>query len=406
MKAWLTRWAAAALFCTIVFGLVSAQPAFAQNPKPVVVSFAYLALVKKQYYPASFLDPPPPDDGIQGARLGLADNRTTGHFLGQAYHMAVALEPTAGAVLAAFHKLAAAGQHIFVTDLPAALLLKVSDLPEARNMTFLDATSRSNMLRAQGCRTNTFHLLPSNAMLADGLMQYLVVKRWTRIMLLSGKERKDIAYANAIRASAHKFHVRIVADKTWTFDPTTQRADTGHFQIDTEVSRITQGVPSYDVLVVADIARNFGDSVEYATRQPRPVAGTAGLQPAAWGRAFQEYGGTQLQFRFMRQAKRWMTQNDYGAWMAVRAIGEAATRTGSGSSKVISNYLHGSKFSLAAFKGVTLTFRPWDEQLRQPVLLLDSRSLVSISPQPGFLHPVSELDTLGVDKPETKCHMH
>jgi hypothetical protein len=28
-----------------------------------------------------------------------------------------------------------------------------------------------------------------------------------------------------------------------------------------------------------------------------------------------------------------------------------------------------------------------------------------VSPQPGFLHQFSELDTLGIDRPETKCTM-
>jgi hypothetical protein len=33
-------------------------------------------------------------------------------------------------------------------------------------------------------------------------------------------------------------------------------------------------------------------------------------------------------------------------------------------------------------------------------------SLVSISPQPGYLHQTNDLDTLGTDQPETTCHMH
>jgi hypothetical protein len=31
--------------------------------------------------------------------------------------------------------------------------------------------------------------------------------------------------------------------------------------------------------------------------------------------------------------------------------------------------------------------------------------VVSISPQPGFLHQVNTLDTLGFDRPETKCKL-
>ena len=49
------------------------------------------------------------------------------------------------------------------------------------------------------------------------------------------------------------------------------------------------------------------------------------------------------------------------------------------------------------------TLRPWNLQLRQPILLSDGRNITSISPQEGFLHQVSELDTLGYDQPETKC---
>jgi hypothetical protein len=43
--------------------------------------------------------------------------------------------------------------------------------------------------------------------------------------------------------------------------------------------------------------------------------------------------------------------------------------------------------------------------LRQPILLSDGRVIVSVSPQEGFLHQHSELDTLGYDRPETKCRL-
>jgi ABC transporter substrate binding protein (PQQ-dependent alcohol dehydrogenase system) len=129
------------------------------------------------------------------------------------------------------------------------------------------------------------------------------------------------------------------------------------------------------------------------------------MVPEAWARSFDEYAATQFQGRFLRQAHRWMTVRDYGGWMAVRAFGEAATRTGSTDPATMGAYIRGPKFALAAYKGPPLSFRPWDGQLRQPVLLADDRSLISISPQPGFLHQFYETDTLGFDQPETKCHM-
>jgi len=41
--------------------------------------------------------------------------------------------------------------------------------------------------------------------------------------------------------------------------------------------------------------------------------------------------------------------------------------------------------------------------MEPPILLFDGRNTVSVSPQEGFLHQFSELDTLGLDRPETKC---
>ncbi|MEE3627636.1 ABC transporter substrate-binding protein [Nitrospirillum sp. BR 11752] len=379
----------------------------AAKPDPAkadpVANIAYLALTQKRVLPQSFLDQPPDDDGVQGARLALADNTTTGRFIHQAYHLEEALEPDADAVVAAFKRLVAQGYRAFVTDVPADLLLRLADLAEAKDATLLDATTTDDALRGDKCRRNVLHLLPSRAMLADALMQYLAVKNWRDILLVAGPNPEDKLYADALRKSARKFRLKIVADKPWTYDPGARRTDTGHYAIGAEVARFTQGI-KYDVLVVADEGDNFGDELGYRATDPRPVAGTQGLVPAAWARPFEQWGATQLQARFLKQAGRWMTERDYGAWMAVRALGEAATRGGSVEGAAMTAYLRKPEFELAAFKGARLSFRAWDGQLRQPVLLADARSLVSVSPQPGFLHETSELDTLGPDQPETTCH--
>ena len=289
-----------------------------------------------------------------------------------------------------------------MASLPEAVLLRVADLPQATNAVILDAASEDDSLRGAACRRNVLHLLPSRAMRADALMQYLAVKRWREVLLVSGPTDEDGKFADAMRRSARKFQIKLAADKPWTFKPGAQRTDTGHVSIGAEVARFTQGL-SYDVLVVTDSTGDFGDDLAYRTVDPRPIAGTQGMVPTAWARPFEQWGATQLQSRFQRLADRAMTTLDYGAWMAVRAVGEAATRGGGEPSALIA-YLLGPKFELAAFKGARLSFRPWDGQLRQPVLLADARSLVTVSPQPGYLHQFSELDTLGIDQPETTCH--
>ncbi len=50
-----------------------------------------------------------------------------------------------------------------------------------------------------------------------------------------------------------------------------------------------------------------------------------------------------------------------------------------------------------------MNYRGWNGQLRQPIPLVTGRAVVATAPLDGFLHQVSELDTLGIDQPESKC---
>lgn len=369
-------------FAAALLAAAPARLAIAQEKTSGEVEVVYLAA-------------PGQERALAGARLGLADDNGTGRFLGQSFDLK---EATVGG-----EKIAAeAPGRLVVADLPAQQLLALADMPAMRDATILDVATADDELRGKSCRANLLHILPSRAMLADALMQYLVIKQWRRIMLLAGREPEDARYGEAVRRSAKKFRVSIAADKTWSFNPAAQQADTGHFQVNAEVAEATRGA-DYDVLVVADEAGNFGGQLAYRTDKPRPVAGTQGLTPTAWSPVFDEYGSAQLQNRFRRMAQRPMTANDYTGWLALRAIGEAATRSGKTDPQAIAAYMRSDQFSLAGYKGEPLSFRAWDGQLRQPVLLADDRSLVSISPQPGFLHQFNTLDTLGIDRPETEC---
>jgi ABC transporter substrate binding protein (PQQ-dependent alcohol dehydrogenase system) len=363
----------------------------------------YVAMRQPVRMPATFLDPPPQDEGVQGARLGMEDNATTGRFTGQRFLLDERLTTDPEAALEAFRELLRGGTRLVLADLPAELMLRFADSPEAATATLLNISAADDALRNEECRGNLLHIPPSRAMLADSLIQFLVVKRWRNIFLAVGPAEGDRLYAEAVRRAARKFGARIVADRPWTHQPGAQRTDTGHLSIAAEAARFTQGAGAHDVIVVADEAGQWGDGLAYRTSEPRPVAGTHGLTPTIWARPHEQWGATQLQRRFLARAGRWMTARDHAAWLAARAVGEAATRTTSTDPVEVVRYLRDSRFELAGFKGTRLTFRDWDGQLRQPILLAEPRALVSVSPQPGFQHQFSELDTLGTDRPETRC---
>ena len=264
------------------------------NANETVVPIGWLSQAAKRTLPLSYLDQPPEDEGIQGARLGIADDATTGRFTGQSFTLAAAIVPESGDVATGLRELSSNGVRLVVTDLSAPTLLSVAGSPEAAGVTFFNTGSADDRLRGEDCRANLLHLLPSRAMLADALVQYLVAKRWQDLLLAVGHGDGDRQFAADIRHAAQKFQAHIVQEKPWTFVPGARRTDTGHFAIQAEVSRFTQGI-SYDVLVVADEEDEFGDDLSYRTFDPRAVAGTQGLVPSAWARPHSN--GAQRSFR-------------------------------------------------------------------------------------------------------------
>jgi ABC transporter substrate binding protein (PQQ-dependent alcohol dehydrogenase system) len=368
------------------------------------VRIGYLGLIVPPQPQAFGLEPAPTDDGFDGASQAIADDNTTGQFVGPRFDLKDARVAADGDLEGAFRALVGDGQRLILADLPAQRLLALADLPEAKGVTLFNVQSMDDELRGANCRSNVLHTAPSRAMLADALIQYLVLKKWWDVFLVVGPTDADRAYAAAIKRSIAKFRAHLVAEKAWSFDPGAKRSDSGHYAIAAQVAEFTQGV-TYDILVVADEDGQFGDDLSYATVLPRPVAGTQGLVPAVWSRPHQEWGATQLQSRFLHRFGRMMTSRDYAAWLAVRAVGEAATRTASTDAGQIDRYLRSDPFELPGYKGEPLSFRSWDGQMRQAILLSDSHALVSVSPQTGFLHPSSGLDTLGMDRPESQCHV-
>jgi ABC transporter substrate binding protein (PQQ-dependent alcohol dehydrogenase system) len=352
----------------------------------------------------SLVEQPAENDGMAGARLAIEDNNTTGRFLNQHFTLEeVRLKPDDDVAKAA---VALAGHNGFIiADLPADALLKAADALRDRATVLLNAGAIDDRLREQDCRANVIHVAPTRTMLADALAQYLVWKQWKRWLLVAGSHDTDKLYADAFRRAATRFGAKIVQERTFEDTGGARRTDSGVTLIQRQMPVFTQQAPAYDVLVAADESEVFASYLPYRTWDPRPVAGSAGLVPTSWDAAQDQWGAIQMQNRFLKLNSRRMTALDMQAWTAARMIGEATSRTNSGDPKTVFSFLKGPDFSVAAFKGTPLTLRNWNLQLRQPILLVDGRMVVSVSPQEGFLHQVSELDTLGLDRPETKCKL-
>jgi ABC transporter substrate binding protein (PQQ-dependent alcohol dehydrogenase system) len=374
------------------------------SDQPLEIKIGYLRQAPSRIK-ISLIDVPATNDGLAGAQLAIEDNNTTGRFLNHHYVLVDTLLGEGDDPVAAMNALADQGASFIVTSLDADRLLKVADAGKARGEMLINASALDERLREQDCRANIVHVAPTRSMLADALAQYLVWKKWSRWMLLTGSHEKDALFAEALRHAATRFGAKIVAQREFKDNGGARRTDSGVTEIQRQMPVVTQGAPEHDVLVAADESEVFAGYLPYRTWDARPVVGSAGLVPTTWNAAFDQWGAVQLQNRFTKAFQRSMTADDMQVWTAVRMVGEAAARTNSGDAGKMQAYIKSPEFSVAAFKGQKLTIRDWNLQLRQPILLFDGRNTVSVSPQEGFLHQSSTLDTLGLDRPETKCKL-
>jgi ABC transporter substrate binding protein (PQQ-dependent alcohol dehydrogenase system) len=354
----------------------------------------------------SIRDIPPADDFVAGARMAMEDNNTTGRFLDQSFSIVDAKLSPGEDPIAALKGMLDDGVRFFIIDLPSAEVLAVADAARASSALVFNAGAPDDRLREEDCRANVIHVAPTRSMLTDGLAQYLIWKQWRRWLLVVGSHPEDQLLAEAYRRSAKKFGAKIVEERVYQDTGGGRRSDSGSVQVQRQMPVFTQNAPDYDVLVAADESEVFAGFLPYRTWDPRPVVGSAGLWPTSWDPSHEFWGAVQLQSRFQRMFKRGMNARDNQAWVAMRLVGDAVAHTKRADPKTIHDEILSPSFALGAFKGQALTVRDWNQQLRQPILLTDGRATVSVSPQEGFLHQTSQLDTLGFDRPETKCKLH
>jgi hypothetical protein len=307
---------------------------------------------QRSYAGLALRDKVPP---VDGARAALRESRVRGRALGMRFELeelelAPSEIPGADAVAA----VRAAGPRAVLLDLPLdGLEAVVAALGGRDDLILFNIRHPDDRLRAQGCAPVLLHTLPSRAMLADALAQYLAVRNWRRVLMLAGED-------------AH-------------------------------------GGAEHDVVFLADEIGEFGRYVPYATYAPRPVVGTEGLRPLAWHWTWERYGAPQLNQRFERRIGRHMQAEDWAAWAAVRAVVEAISRTRSTDVAALRAFMMGDEFSLDLYKGAPGSFRPWSGQLRQPILLGVHNAIIDSAPLDEFLHQTNTLDTLGLDAPEANC---
>ena len=338
----------------------------------------------------------PKNLGLSGAQLAVIDSNKSSKFLNQNYNLITKISYDENELITAFEEFIKNKNSYVILNVEDELLKKLIANPLSKDALLINAGSQSTDLRRDYCNKNLIHTIASDAMLYDGLVQFLVKRDFKNIFLISGKNPKDIQISDDIKRAVKKFGANIVKEKVWENNTDIRRRATDEFPVFTQAK-------DYDVIVVADYFGDFGESIYFNSWLPRPVAGTQGLTPVTWNKVIESNGAAQMQSRFEGFASRWMESKDFSNWVAVRTIISSIMKTKTADFKTNLDFIYSDDFDVAAYMGRKLSFRDYNGQLRMPISLIQPRALISTSPQEGFLHPITDLDTLGIAPFEMKC---
>lgn len=334
---------------------------------------------------------------IDGINVGLRESRILTRGIGIAFKLlqvTVAPDQTVNDVIRRLLEVENAG--IFILDIPIEDLRDAAGTFAAEKVLLFNARHRDDSLRGADCSPVLFHTIASRAMLMDALAQYLFKKNWTEVLALEGPSDVDAMWRATFAASARKFRLKMVDTRPFVLSNDPRQRDQTNFALLTSAA-------DYDVIYLADSLGEFGRYLPYQSKYPRPVVGSEGLIPSAWHWTWERHGAPQLNQRFDRLAKRRMTGPDWAAWAAVKSIVTATLYSKSRDIEALRLALRGDDFRVDSYKGAPANFRPWDNQLRQSILLHTHNAVIARAPIDGFLHEKNNLDTLGVDARESTC---
>ena len=283
------------------------------------------------------------------------------------------------------------GAPVLLLNLPAAWVAGVAG---AVRVPVFNIGASADNLRERDCAPNLYHVLPSERMRADATAQALTGRRWSQVLLLTGPSPEDAQRSQVAQMAIKRYGLKLVVNKPFKLSADPRERALANTTL------LTANL-SYDVVWVVDSDGEFARTLPYNTASPRPVVGDAGLVALAWQPQFERFGAPQLSRRFALAAKRPMTDRDWAGWMAGKALVAAALAQPRGEPVALAKAL--VALDLDGAKGISMQFRPWDRQLRQPLLLTDGQSVVGTMPLDGVLHPHNTLDTLGADEGEKLC---
>jgi ABC-type branched-subunit amino acid transport system substrate-binding protein len=343
----------------------------------------------------------------------------------------LASSPTAEAAARAADRLVTTeGVCGFIGGLGEGQAEALSKVASERNVLFFNTGSPADALRGEACNRTMFHVEASATMYLEALASYfasLGKQKWfivyadsdegkalyQRAKTVMGNKGEDVGNAE-IATGPHAYNdvfaqIRKVKPDAvlLLLDPADQDFFLGQYQSFKLAFPIT-GFP-FQVAQARDFYGRF--------LQSAPKAG-AGYRAALWDATLMDNGAAPLNLRYLGQTGKPMAPSGWAAYAGVKILYEAAAKAGTESGALIS-YLESSQASFDVLKGVDVSFRSYNHQLRQPLYMvklnpkakldtnpqdrLDLASVAAEVPKLSGAESATQLDALGISKSDSQC---
>ena len=393
-----------AVAAAVALGALWAAPTASQDVPPKVFSVGYVEIEEDPRYAREFvyarIPAVPRFRPWEGAELGIIDADSIGQFTGHDFEMVRYAGADADDVIRwILQSKEEQGIHFFVMDLSTEDIKTVTAGTANQDIILFNVVDPDDSLRSEFCAAHLMHSAPSYNMLMDALTQYLVFQNWTRMLILQGPLEDDAEMVAAMERSARRNGAKVIAKRDFVLSNDPREREQNNVRL------MTGGTRDYDVVFIADTDGEFGRYVPYQVVRARPVVGTSGLTPDWWHWTFERHGAPQINSRFFNHADRFMLGPDWAAWAAVRSLAQAVLRSRTIEFEGVRELLQSDQLRFDGYKGFQLDYRPWNNQLRQNVLISVHNAVIARAPMEKFEHAVNDLDTLGVDAPESTCRM-
>lgn len=365
-----------------------------------------------------------------GLELARDEFNLNAQIIGQRLEVSLLPAPDDAAAIRAAEHLVKDGAYALIGGLGPRQAVALSQLAQQRRVPFLNIGSPLDRLRNQACSRYTFHIEASAAMYLDALTDWYIrsgFRRW--FLVYPDSEEGRALYARAHKAllqrhfGAQEIGQAALAPARPQFKGTLEaiakaRPDVVLLLLDAaaqldflsqyETMELSAGVTGFPYPETQ--TRSF-----FAASRSRANKAGTGYRATAWEAKLDAYGARELNSRFTLRYKKPMDPSAWAAYQSVKMLFEAVTIGGAHEPAQAIGYLENPQTIFDVYKGIGVSFRPWDHQLRQTLYLVkivpkakeawDYADLVGELPaiyRPGT-DPVERLDQLGDLRPDSSC---